>query len=229
MERTLYKKKRTNWLLVTLTSLSLGVHFIIFLYIAGIVKSETLTYIDLSIQNISKPYMRSIPRPSIRNNDPEKINIKEMNIKERRIPQLSIDPLKINPNDFISDSIEMPEIPNIQSVSGLKIAKWEPITSFGDFITEKDYFEMIKIKIEGKKEYPKSAIHRQREGKVKVKFIINLDGNVNSSEVTMSSGSSILDNAALMAVKNSSPFPAPPPNMFKKSINIEIIIVFELT
>lgn len=50
-------------------------------------------------------------------------------------------------------------------------------------------------------EYPREAIINGEEGTVYVKFIVDIDGNVANCEIEKSSGSIILDNAALNHVK----------------------------
>jgi TonB family protein len=50
-------------------------------------------------------------------------------------------------------------------------------------------------------EYPREAISNDEEGTVYVKFVVGLDGNVTSCEIEKSSGSIILDNAALNHLK----------------------------
>ncbi len=82
--------------------------------------------------------------------------------------------------------------------------------------------------IQKMQQYPESALAMEREGRVKVGFILYNDGSVGDLRLLSSSGTTSLDNAALKAVREASPFR----NVIKyiKAIQTyQIDIVFELT
>ena len=62
-----------------------------------------------------------------------------------------------------------------------------------------------------------------------VRFTITTRGELRSLEVRTSSRTKALDEAAMEAVRNAAPFPAPPRHLFKGDIPLELAIVFELT
>ena len=66
-------------------------------------------------------------------------------------------------------------------------------------------FNYILVKIRRKLVYPESARQKRIEGRV-----VKRDGSVSNLEVFQSSGSSLLDEAALLAVRKASPLPKPP-------------------
>lgn len=65
----------------------------------------------------------------------------------------------------------------------------------------------IRRRIESAKRYPMRAREQNIEGKVGVHFLIQSNGRVDGVRVTRSSGSRILDDAAIQAVQHSAPLP----------------------
>lgn len=92
----------------------------------------------------------------------------------------------------------------------------------------KDYLFGIFTKIEKNKVYPEEARSEGIEGKVKVEFIVEKNGRVKNIKVISSSGYKILDNAAMDAVKKSSPFLNILAEMEKESLNMKLAIIFTL-
>ena len=213
-------KKKPNWLLCGLVSISLGIHLVIFMHIAGIYHSEALTYIELTLKDFSKPPSRNIPRPRLLSKTPRvPKDIKMLNVRERVIPSLKemkMDPLEKNLPDSLVESVSVPIIPDNPG-------------DMSDCVTSNDYFEMVRLRIESYKRYPNAARSRQIEGRTTVRFVIEPDGRISSSKVVESARHRALDQAALRAVKDASPFPRPPKNLFKRPIPLEITIMFELT
>ena len=214
------KKRKPNWLLRGLVVISLGIHLIIFMHIAGIYHSETLTYIELTLREFSKPPSRNIPRPRFRPKTPKQPkDIKRLNVRERVIPSIKamkVDTVAKNLPDSLVESISMPIIPD------------NPV-DMGDYVTSNDYFETVRLRIESHKRYPGTAKARQIEGRTTVRFVIKPDGHISSLKIAKSARHKTLDQAALSAVKDASPFPRPPKNLFNGPIPLEITIMFELT
>ena len=213
-------KRKPNWLLRGLVVISLGIHLIIFMHIAGIYHLETLTYIELTLREFSKPPSRNIPRPRFRPKTPKQPkDIKRLNVCEKVIPSLKpmkLDIVEENLPDSLVESISMPDVPD------------NPV-DMGDHVTSNDYFEMVRLRIESHKKYPGAARSRQIEGRTTVRFVIKPDGHISSLKIAKSARHRALDQAALRAVKEASPFPRPPMNLFKGLIPLEITIIFELT
>lgn len=213
-------KTKPNWLLRGLVGISLGIHLIIFMHIAGVYQSEALTYIELTLKDFSKPPSRNIPRPRFRPKTPKQPkDIKQLNIRKRIIPcskAMKMDTVEKNLPDSLMESVSMPIIPD------------NPV-DMSDYVTSNDYFEMVRLRIESHKRYPNAAKRRQIEGQVTVRFAIEPDGRISSLKIVKSTRHRALDQAALSAVKEASPFPKPPKNLFKRSIPLEITIMFELT
>ena len=213
-------KTKPNWLLRCLVGISLGIHLMIFMHISGVYHSEALTYIELTLKDFSKPPSRNIPRPRLLPKTPRRPkDIKRLTVRESVIPSLKdmkMDPLEKNLPDSLVESISTPDIPDNS-------------TDTGDYVTSNDYFEMVRLRIESHKRYPDAAKTRQIEGQVTVRFVIEPDGSISSSKIVESARHRALDQAALSAVKDASPFPRPPRNLFNGPIPLEITIMFELT
>ena len=218
-------RRKPNWLLRNLLGVSLGIHLIIFMHIAGIYRSNALTYIELTLQGVSKPSIRSIPRPRNRPKAPQPMDVKRLKITQQHLPSLK--PIKMEPaeKDLPDSLVEGIGMPDVAAASGLNIADWNP----EGLETSSSYLEMVRLKIEQHKSYPDTAKARQIEGSVTIRFVITPEGHVRAVELVRPSRHMVLDTAALNAVKDAAPFPKPPRHLFKGEIPLELTIVFELT
>ena len=223
-----------NWLLRTLIMISVGVHVILLLHLSGVYRSSTLTYIEMSLQNVSQSAVRDIPRPRPRPKAPEPDDlVKRINVVQRPMPRfksLALAPVEKNLPDTIVEGIRAPDVPR---TPGVDSADWVPgpqtKESFGEFMTTASYLDMVKLKIESRKRYPETAKARHIEGRVKVRFILSTDGSVRDVAISKGARHNELNRAALDAVREAAPFPRPPSNLFKGDLALELIIVFELT
>ena len=225
--------RRSNWLLRGLVGVSLGIHFVIFMHIAGLYKSKAMTYIELTLKDITNPPKRSIPRPRYRPKTPDQPqDIKRLKVTQRRIPLLK--PIEMEPTeaDLPESLVERINIPEIPNVPGLAISDWNPgeldVTS-DEYASPNSYLEMVRLKIEKHKKYPDIARIRQKEGRATIRFVITPEGDVRAATVVKTSRHKALDTAALQAVKDAAPFPRPPRRFFKGEIPLELPVVFELT
>jgi len=251
MEFALEQKKKPNWLFRILIAVSVGIHLVIFMHIAGVYQCSALSYIELTLKEISKHSSRSIPRPRHVHVDASKPE----HLQRIRIQKITIPPLRpIKPADVKSVTDYLPPeraiIPALNAVDAPKVQKWTPgvrvdrepkiangdtgsrestSSTYKDCDTPRSYLGLVRFRIESHKKYPDSARKRQIEGRVTVGFVIGQDGRLIAIRVVKSAGKRILDEAALNAVRESSPFPRPPANLFKAPLPLQITIVFELT
>lgn len=221
-------KRKPNWLLRGLIGVSLAIHIVIFLHISGLYNSKALTYIELTLQDLSKPTARAIPRPRYRPKPPKPRDVKRLKVFQCRMPRfkpIKMEPAEKNLPDSLMESISMPD------TDGLQIADWSPgaLVASGDYMTAHSYLEMVRLKIERHKRYPDIARVKNIEGSVVVRFVITPDGGIREVEVAKRSRNRALDLAALRAVQDAAPFPKPPRHLFKGEIPLELMIVFELT
>ncbi|RJP77327.1 MAG: energy transducer TonB [Desulfobacteraceae bacterium] len=212
------KKNKPNYLMRTMITVSLGIHFLVFLHIAGIYRSQAMTYIELTLNGISKPAARSIPRPRVRNEKPEITSADQREMKKSHMPLIPVKQTGLNAAEPLTADIGAPAVP----FSGMDF-DGPPA-----YITTGDYFDMVRMKIESSKRYPANAKENGREGQVNVRFVITMDGQISSLEIVKNSNHADLDQAAIEAVGNAAPFPRPPAGLFKDKIRVEIAILFEL-
>ncbi|MGE5220110.1 MAG: energy transducer TonB [Chloroflexota bacterium] len=73
------------------------------------------------------------------------------------------------------------------------------------------YFTKLKQLIESQWEYPELALRYGLQGKLSLEFTIGANGQLEGLRLVRSSGSQLLDDEALRAIKAASPFPPIPP------------------
>ncbi len=216
---------------------SLVIHFFVFLYFAGVYKNNTISTIELSIHQISKPNVRNIPKPRFRQKEMDISNVKMIKTRQVAIPKLKIDRVQTYKMDHTYETISMPDLPDTIDISGLAVPKFqiqtpaqdfEPHESHVEYTSAKEYFEMLNLRIHNAKKYPESAKSRHLEGRVKIEFILQTDGSLTDIKVVKSSRHRNLDDAALEAIKNASPFPRPPAFIFIEPVTLRVNILFEL-
>lgn len=93
-----------------------------------------------------------------------------------------------------------------------------PIQEYLGFVQQKIYSCLI---------YPKKAINKGWEGSVKVIFLLNQDGWIKEIDIAKSSGYTLLDAAALLAVKDASPYPSFEPYTEKEELQLQITLTFK--
>ena len=229
--------KKPNWMLRGFIGLSLIIHIFIFLKIAGIYNNNSGSYIELTLQQFSKPDVRRIPVPRLR---PKKLTISDTKIiKPQTIapPIFKVDPVTTPKIDNSFQTVSMPDVPENLNIAGVPSsyaavpaapANIAPHEEAVEYTTAREYFEMINLRIHSAKQYPESVKSRHIEGRVKVQFTLQADGSIMRIKVIKSSRHQKLDEAAVEAIKNAAPFPNPPAFLFQPPITLKVNILFEL-
>ena len=235
METASSKKRKPNWLLRGFVGVSFAIHMFVFMHISNLYRSSLLTHIELTVKEVYRPPKRSIPRPRIRSKTAERPkDVARLNVNPRPIPvsrTIKAEPPEVHLPDSLVERIGMSET-DIPSIPGMEISAWHPehpMVTQDQAIARSSYLEMVRLRIENQKKYPKLAKVRQIEGRVMIQFIISPSGDVKSVEIIKGSRFEVLDKAALKAVKGASPFPRPPSAAFSGAITLKIDLVFELT
>ena len=211
---------------------SLVIHICMAVHISRLYSSEPPVVIELTMKDISKPFVRNIPRPRMRHQAPPVTDIKKQEIREIRIPPIKIpmeEPRVVSP---VTEAIGVPKIPMAGPVPECSVAgriDFSAMEAPPAYFTKKDYFDMMRMKIEGNKIYPEKARRLHQQGNVRVFFVIGPAGEVLSLKIIKPSRYPMLNQAALKAVKKSVPFPRPPSSLFKGDLKLELTIQFELT
>lgn len=103
-----------------------------------------------------------------------------------------------------------------------------PLSSKSDEISAKAYFNTMRLMIEKNKRYPQMARRRNQEGSVRIRFLIDNNGNVNALEIVKKAEYESLNKAALEAVRRAAPFAKPPASVAKSALKLELTINFKL-
>ena len=234
MER---RGKRPNFLLWGFILISLFIHVLVFLHVAGIYESSAISYIELSMDPLDKSDVRKIPRPRLRKQAPKVIAVKTLQVKTINIPNIQVSPME-DPKIQRDFRIDLPQLPGSMDVAGFFVPGLDISDGVAngrvhevpvEFLNAKDYFEMLNLRVYSFKKYPESARLSHIEGRVKIQFVLLADGTLKDIKIMKSSRHKQLDDAALDAVKKASPFPRPPAFIFKTPITLGIEIVFEVT
>ncbi|GAB6097339.1 hypothetical protein JCM14469_35930 [Desulfatiferula olefinivorans] len=215
-------KRQPNRLFQLMIGLSVLVHLGLLVYIAGIYRSESLTVIEMSVADMPGPSGRVIPRPRRR---PEPPRITEPSLPSPRVPQTVLPMEAPDLSSSLMESLAVPANP-VDGLAGL------PDLSSADsrgLFSRKDYFEMVRMRIERAKHYPESARSRMVEGRVTVRFTITPDGQATDLSIVRHSGRRDLDQAAMDAVMNAAPFSRLPRSLFTGPQQLELTLCFELT
>ncbi|MCX7770801.1 MAG: energy transducer TonB [Proteobacteria bacterium] len=91
------------------------------------------------------------------------------------------------------------------------------------------YLQKMKQKIETVWEYPEYARQRGIGGQLKINFSIGKDGKIEKVSLVDSSGLKVLDDAALKALRDASPFPPFPETWDISRLNIEGTFIYHIT
>jgi len=93
--------------------------------------------------------------------------------------------------------------------------------------TAEAWKKKIVIQLVSKREFPPGATGQG--GAAKVKFVIDRHGKLLSRELVESTGSELLDAAALRIVERAEPFPEPPAEVTDLTFTVPIVFVKQLS
>lgn len=209
MASTYCVKNGPNNLLRGLIVFSLGIHVFLFLHISGLYRSETLEYIELAIRNEKKSIGRALPRPPM-------LPRAEKNLEKAKT--------------FRVRALQMPDLNQINLDPGDSSLSSGLMAGISGQSSGVDYTEMIQLRIdrEKKKNWVKEADGFYKEGAVSLSFVINPDGTISNLKIMKPCLHESLNRAALQTIRDSVPFPKPPPNIYKGGLVIQLNITFEL-
>ncbi|SRR5581483_210481 len=89
------------------------------------------------------------------------------------------------------------------------------------------YFTRIKQLIDSQWEYPELALRYGLQGRLTLQFTITGNGRLEQLRLIRSSGSQLLDEEALRAIKAAAPFPPIPPWIKPNPLPIELSMIYE--
>jgi periplasmic protein TonB len=92
---------------------------------------------------------------------------------------------------------------------------------------KKEWYQQLQAHILAFARYPKAKVKKRSRGSVHVAFVVDRSGYVLRSALVQSSKVAAFDHAALAAVENAQPLPAPPATIEGEKFAVSIIINFE--
>ena len=92
-----------------------------------------------------------------------------------------------------------------------------------------DFLKAVRDRIKQVQRFPPRVRNLEDGTTTTVRFTLFKDGTIRNPVVSDSSGSKVLDNAALAAVQNAVPYPPFPEEQEGNSLRLEIPIIFELS
>ncbi|MEJ5363410.1 MAG: energy transducer TonB [Spirochaetota bacterium] len=135
----------------------------------------------------------------------------------------------------------LPHVENPDTATRLKNNPGKPVKEHGGIMASQymasnedslditmRYTDMIRQRIQEVLVYPATARKDGIEGKTYIKFTIDKNGNLLSAILVRSSGSALLDDAALVAIHSASPFPPIPDTIGKERMTFVQGLTFTL-
>ena len=102
-------------------------------------------------------------------------------------------------------------------------------TNFGDTKQSlSEFLRMVRERIKQFQRFPPNVRNFDEGSSSTIRFTLLSDGTILNPTVSTSSGSRVLDNAALAAVQNAEPYPPFPDGQLGNSMQLELPVVFEL-
>lgn len=91
-----------------------------------------------------------------------------------------------------------------------------------------EYLERLRRWVNRYKQYPPSALDRKQEGQVLLGFTLERDGTVLDAWIEKSSGSKVLDEAALRMMHEASPVPPVPPSYRGSKLSLAMPVNYSI-
>ena len=91
-----------------------------------------------------------------------------------------------------------------------------------------EFLRQVRERIKEVQRFPPNVRNLDEGSSTTISFTLLKDGTIRDPKVSTSSGSRVLDNAALAAVQNAEPYPPFPEGQSANSIRLELPVVFEL-
>ena len=146
----------------------------------------------------------------------------------------TVDTIEEDATDPIPESevlAEPLEVAAMEVESEVEVAEEEdaPLLITADsLLAVQNYQREILLKIYENMEYPRSAQRRNQEGTLRVSIAVNKDGSLENIELLQQTEHESLNEAALAAVDDASPFNGLPESILDLPMTVEIPIQFRL-
>ena len=187
------------------------------------------------MRNIPRPYRRPKAAPMTREiKTPIKSLVPKPVLSQKPVKPYSQKTTSLEAMENIliplSDSLKQSAVGVVEQIRAVSLPQVPTRikVAYDTFDQTLAYQGAIRRHIEGHKRYPPLAVKKGLEGSVDVRFLLYRDGRVEQVEIAKSSQITLLDEAALRAVKAGNPFPPFPESILHHSMAIEVTLNFEL-
>lgn len=142
-------------------------------------------------------------------------------------PALEVEPVREEKEEVVEEKPRPAQVATLEQVQ--QLAAREEIKAGakqrgGDTTARRAYLGKIRQHLERKKVNPRS----RKKGTVVVRFSVGVDGELISREVVTSSGSEVLDNAAMASIEKAAPFPVRPDAMSDEPLTVSVPFRFSV-
>lgn len=165
-----------------------------------------------------EPAQASEARPQI-----DEVKVEEK-VEENELLTSDEGPSQEEMPEIKPEPVEKPRPPQVATLEQVEQVKVEEQQSSGKAQTagksseRSQYLGKLRYHLESKKVNPRS----QKSGLVVVTFVVDTAGGIVSRQVTTSSGSSVLDDAALASIDRAAPFPPMPSDLGEETILVTV-------
>lgn len=176
-----------------------------------------------------KPVEKPLPKPPEKPKPPKKVVEKptpKPPPKPEVTPPPAPQPAVVTPAPVVT-SPPRPVMPAQAPVAAVAKPTPAPVP-VNNGAAEAAYRAKLQRLIAARKKYPRMAINNEAEGSVLVGFVVMPNGSISGVQVLKSSGNSLLDNAALQAVKAASGALPFPPEIRKTQWDFRLAVNFQL-
>ncbi len=179
------------------------------------------------IERVTRPKPVTVRKPAaVAVRKPSTVNVKR---PKRTVTPKPVAPSRpVAPREPVAPRLPAPRPPAPQTQTALRPP---PPAAPPAPDLQRQYLAMVSKALQRHKRYPRVARRRGLSGKVVLDFVILPNGQITEARIieNQSTGHGILNRAALSALKRASPLPPFPKTLKKRSLQVTIPIVYELT
>ena len=163
-------------------------------------------------------------QPPIPEVQPPELILEEVRFQVQR-PIVTLEPIEI---DRSWDDYMIEDPPNRIPSSEVSFGSGSQNTYGGIQSSRTSYAAMVIARLNRFKRYPSQARQDKTEGEVVLALVLEPSGKVQLAQIQRSSGTELLDEAALMMVHRAQPFPAFPKELSQDSLRFNIPVTFAI-
>lgn len=163
---------------------------------------------ELTEQEIIEPVLEPVEEPVVREQEiveqvQEPVNEPEQELKQQPLPQQIA-------------SVQQQTVIALRASSGRELKG-------GDVTAHREYLGRLRTHLEGTKVNPRTA----RVGTTVIRLTVRANGQLVSHQIVESSGSKVLDNAAVASIERAAPFPLIPSEVGEETVSV--VVPFRFT